>query len=159
MGADIHMFIVKDNKVDKQIFDDGMRNYEWFDNICHQGYDRVYDFFPCEIISKDSLPEGISKKESEYGYGFRKISVKDFCEWFEEYRPDIDAGWVNTYDKWLYESKGILPQELPKFREENEPDMYFIEVINTYDLSAELYTILRDGHYEGEDEIIYFFNR
>ena len=83
-----------------------------------------------------------------------------FLDWFEHTRPDIDAGWVSTYDKWLYETKGIVP-DLSHYLEEdaNPYDYHFIEVVNPWDSSAWLYNFIKNqSNAAPEDYIVYYFD-
>ena len=148
MGMDIHMSIINgDHYLQKEIFD--CRNSEWFNNLMDRGNDIEYEYLPTQSGIPEECPEDIKNKyELPAGdgyFGFNYITVKDFCEWFHEYRPDLDAGWVSTYDKWRIEKKHYVPDYIPHelSEEDNKDDMHFIEIINYYDCSRWLYKRLK----------------
>ena len=151
MGVDIHMYVVKKGSVlESEIFDG--RNSEWFNNLQGRGFDWEYDNLSIEWGISPNAPstdEFNSEELSDRGYyGFHHISAKKFVEWFEKYRPDRQAGWVSTYDKWRIENKGYIPEDLPLYldKEDNINDMHFIEYDNPYDCSKWLYDYLIE-HY------------
>lgn len=162
MGVDIHMSIVGQNGEFKHhdIFDG--RNSEWFDNITHSYHTSFYQNFPrmCDIPEK--VPDEIKEDHEDGGYyDFFHVRVGEFMDWFEETRPDIDVGWVCTYDQWLYQKKGIVP-ELSHFLDEddNPYDYHFIEVENPWDCSRWLYEFLiaNKETVNPEDFIVYYFD-
>lgn len=162
MGKDIHMFIVKDNEIlAKEIFDG--RNSEWFCNMAVNNCgDDCYEYLPVKYSWKDNVPEELSKKynqENDY-FDFRSVKVEDFKDWFYKYRPDIDAGWVTTYDKWRIEKKGYVPWDIKHYLDEDDDlrDMHFIEVSNPYDCSNWLCNYLVDNKVPNDADIIYCFD-
>ncbi len=167
MGVDIHMGIAsRDGKyIYDEIFDG--RNYEWFGNISGdvRGMTgEVYQNFPRNSGIPDNAPKELVKvynEERDTFYGFNYVKVADFLAWFSKVRPDTDAGWVTTYDKWLYEKKGIEP-EIKHYLsdEDNINDFHFIEVEDKWDCSKWLYDFLAE-HGESinvEDYIVYYFD-
>jgi hypothetical protein len=167
MGVDIHMGIAsRDGKyIYDEIFDG--RNSEWFGNISGdvRGMTgEVYQNFPRNSGIPDKAPEELVKvynEERDTFYGFNYVKVADFLTWFSKARPDVDAGWVTTYDKWLYEKKGVEP-EIKHYLsdEDNINDFHFIEVEDKWDCSKWLYDFLAE-HGESinvEDYIVYYFD-
>ena len=149
MGMDIHMSIINgDHYLQRKIFDG--RNSEWFNNLMNRGCDPEYEHIPTHFGIPEECPEDIKndfKKPAGDGYfGFNYITVEDFCKWFEKYRPDLDAGWVSTYDKWRIEKKHYIPDYVPHElnEEDNKDDMHFIEIINYHDCSRWLYKKLKN---------------
>ena len=164
MGVDIHLGIAtRDGKyVYNEIFDG--RNGEWFDNISGsiRGMsNEIYHTFPRISGIPDKAPEELVKAYKEDYYGFNYVKVADFLAWFTKMRPDVDAGWVTTYEKWLYEKKGIEPEIRHYLSDEyNINDFYFIEVENKWDCSKWLFDFLTE-HGESidpEDYIVYYFD-
>ena len=166
MGIDIHMFIVKDKKVlvdvAEEVFDN-FRNYEWFDNISDEGDSRAYNSFPAKYgISPQAPDDKDFDKSNTFGYyGFKYINVLSFKLWFLTYRPDKDAGWVTTYEKWQYENFRIIPEDIfhcrPKDADPN--DIHFIEFINHGEPSAELFEYLKNNDIDSSADIVYWFDR
>lgn len=161
MGMDISMYIVKDGKyVEKNIFDG--RNREWFQNLQNEGWDDCYNNLDIIFgISPQAPTELNIEKMQRNGYfGFYHIKVKRFKEWFRKYRPDRDAGWVSTYDKWRIENKGYVPNDVAHFlsADDNIEDMHFVEIINPYDCSAWLYRYLIEHDIDDNADITYWFD-
>lgn len=157
------MSIIRDGEyVKKEIFDG--RDSEWFDNLCGKGWDNVYDILPVEDGLPDLCPEQIREDKMENGYFcFRWIPVVDMIKWLEDKKPWIDAGWATTYEKWNYETRGIIDKDgLPHFKpnDNNEP-YYFIQYEKRYDCSKWLFDYLTKEYpqgSEGNDILIYYFD-
>ena len=81
-------------------------------------------------------------------FDFRAIKVNDYINWFRKYRPDKDAGWVSTYDKWRIENKGYIPEDIDHYLdpEANPADMHFIEIEKKYDCAKWLYDYIIDNN-------------
>jgi len=164
LGVDIHIHIVENNKIIKKDIFDG-RNYDWFDKL-QGGYNelqREYNYLKISQGFSTQTPKSIIEKYSEkFYYGHRHIKVKDFNEWFIKYRPDLDAGWVTTYDKWLIERKGVSISEIEYYKElpedANINDMHFIEFECPYDCSKWLYEYLINNNIDENADIIYCFD-
>ena len=163
MGMDIHMNIYKDGEPIKNNIFDG-RNSEWFNNLLGDGWDDVYDSFPTELgVSPQSNLCIEELKEKGYYFGFRYINVKVFKEWFIRNRPDIDAGWVSTYDKWFIENKKDyyidnieVCHNLPE--DARIEDMHFIEIPNQWDCSKWLYDYLINNKVNDSADINFYFD-
>lgn len=135
MGVDIYMSLIdKDgNLIMDNLYD--TRNYDWFDNMSGSMCDFEYSYLPTECGLPGKVPEKIKEiyeKRKEWGYtDFRYINVSDYFNWFKEYRPELKAGWVSTYDKWRIERKHWIPesdQVLFSLDEVvNKNDYHFIE--------------------------------
>ena len=163
MGMDIHMNIVKDGKIlFKDIFDG--RNSEWFNNLMNNGWNDEYDHLPSHMGIPENCPKEIEDdfnlSANEGYFGFYYMTVKAFKNWFDNYRPDIKAGWASTYDKWRIEKKHYSPDELPIFlsKEDNKDDMHFIEYIDYYDCSRWLYKYLKENEVPDDCYISYYFD-
>lgn len=163
MGVDIHMYIVAKNG--KMKFDNIFegRNREWFDALQNQSCDVVYDSCPIHRGLPECVPSKITDAQNhDIYYGFHYMNVSEFKTWFAEKRPDIDAGWCNTYDKWLYETKKIQPEVLYRELSEdaNPNDWHFIEVWNPYDCNCWLFNYLEDyaSYITDSDNIVYYFD-
>jgi len=160
IGKDIHMFIVNHQKeiLKKEIFDG--RNYEWFNQLCGGGDER-YDELPIVFGWSPFTPVSFKKKYSNENYfDFYHMKVKFFISWFEKARPDIDAGWVRTYEKWLYENKGIIPEiQHYLYPEENFilQDWHFI-TIEKHDCFKWLYDYLIENDIDKNADITYCFD-
>lgn len=160
MGVDIHLHIIKDQKVIAQDIFDG-RNSEWFDNLQGRGNDSGYDRLPTEYGFPDEAPNFIKEDAKKGGYyGFHYIIAGEFCEWFNKYHPDLQAGWISTFDKWQLERKKIIPEEfyyiLPN--DANDKDMIFCEWQNEYDCSLWLYNYLLEHEVYADAVIVYYFD-
>lgn len=161
MGVDMHLYICKNKKyIAEDIFDG--RNSEWFRNIQGEGNDEVYNSLPLSYGISDQAPAHFSDSfKGEMGYyGFHYIKVSDFCDWFIKHRPDEDAGWVTTYEKWAYENKGIKPEYLRRSLTKDDviEDMKFITITNEYDCSAWLYCYLVDNNIPDDAVVQYCFD-
>lgn len=155
------MFIVKEKKaLAKEIFDG--RNSEWFSNLSGTSKDNEYDHLPKKYGFSDQCPDWMRKKyRSDSGYyNFIYINVADFKNWFLKYRPDKDAGWVTTYDRWRIENKGYVPDYIEHYlsEEDNINDMHFVEVSNEYDCSLWLYNYLNENEIPNDATIWYCFD-
>lgn len=163
MGVDISMHIVsKDGELKYQDIFDG-RDTRWFDNISHNVTDDIYESFPSKYGLPENSPEIVRhafEHREEGFYDFFYVSVEEFMKWFLYKRPDIDAGWVCTYDKWLYEKKGVIP-ELAHYldKELNPNDYHFIEVEGSYEGSRWVYEFITNHNdIHPEDNIVYYFD-
>lgn len=159
MGMDIHMALVKNNEYVKENIFDG-RNSDWFNNMMGNGWDDLYDKLPINYGLSDQTPVEYEEKYKDWCFDYHYVNVKNFKEWFQKYRPDIDAGWVSTYDKWRIEKKGYIPKDILHYLPEdaNPADMHFVEVINPYDCSAWLFTYLVENDIEDDVDIVYCFD-
>ena len=165
MGVDIHMNIVKDNKILFPNIFEG-RNSDWFNNLQGSGWDYEYDHLPEYTGIPDKCPEEIKddfKKPAGAGYyGFHYMIVKEFKRWYEKYRPDLKAGWANTYNKWRIEKKHYVPEcGLPQYlsEEDNKEDMHFVEYVDYYECSRWLYKYLKEKDVPDDAYISYYFDR
>ena len=161
MGVDIHMHIIdKDGKVlAKEIFDG--RNSDWFNNLQGCGWDEEYDYFPAYSGLPENCAKEIKSFMGEIGYyGFCDMTIRDYRNWFNKYRPDIKAGWVSTYDKWRMERKHYIPEDLPisLSPEDNKDDMHFVEYENIHDCSKWLYNYLEKNDFPMDAHIVYYFD-
>ena len=130
------------------------RNSEWFDNISENG-NVIYRDFPLRYGKPKNCPSDFNPNEYYESY---YVYVGDFMRWFGMRRPDIDAGWVCTYDEWLYEEKGIYPEDMQKYiTEEEKFDMHFITALNEDEPSKKLYDMLYKNKYKDDDVIVYYF--
>lgn len=163
MGMDICMHIVKNGRFIKEDIFNG-RNSDWFMKLQGKSIRDEYAKMPIKIGVSKQTPNYnenfIADKKEEGCFDFFYISVKDFETWFEKYRPDIDAGWVSTYDKWRMERKGYCPDELPHWldAEDNIADMHFVEYNDPYDCSGWLYSYLVDNNIDEDADITYWFD-
>lgn len=164
MGVDIHMYVVKDKKVVADIATDifdNFRNYEWFDNISRNEEPGAYEYFTSEYGISKQAPDEIVKESTDFGcYDRFSITVKDFINWFRRYRPDKDAGWVTTYEKWQYENYSKIPYEICHYLPENANinDMHFIEMVNVHEPARELYEYLMKDSIPMDADIVYWFD-
>lgn len=161
MGMDIHIHIVKNGEyVVKNIYTG--RNSDWFDNMMGNGYDDCYNYLDLIFGISPQAPKNLDAKElSKKGYfDFFYVSVKNFKNWFKQYRPDISAGWVSTYDKWRIEHKGYIPEYMAYTltKEDILEDMHFVEVTNPYDPSAFIYSFLIENDIDDNADITYWFD-
>ena len=163
MGIDIHMFIVKNGEYLKKNIYTG-RNSDWFSNLQMEGWDNEYDYFPIWGGFPDDMPKehpSIEELQKNCYYGFFHIKVEDYINWFNEYKPHIDAGWVSTYDKWRIENKNYIPERLSHIldKDDNPADMHFIEVEKKYDNSKWLHDYLIENSIPMDAYIVYYFDR
>lgn len=144
MGVDIHMHLIsKEGGVIKEKIFKG-RNSEWFDNLSGRGPDPTYLYLDSKMGLPDNLPELI-KKDSEWCYGYRYVTLKDYFYWYQTYRPYLKAGWVRTYDKWMYEAKNIMPGDEDVYQEKPEgEDWEFLEYANEYCPDTKVFYTLID---------------
>lgn len=158
MGTDIFMYLVKDNQIVKDDIYKG-RDSEWFQNLRGDGWDDIYDELPRHYGVSPQAPSNLAEKANEtYHFDRMYMSVKDFKDWFDQYKPPLRAGWVTTYDKWNYERRGAIPDE-KRFldKEDNINDYHFIEYTDEFDKSLWLYNYLIDNNIEDDVDITYWF--
>jgi len=159
MGRDIHLNILSaEGEVLKQDIFDG-RNSEWFNNMCGNGDDSEYDHLNICYGSPENASEDFVKHYEDGYFNYRYINVRDFYDWFIKYRPDLDAGWVSTYEKWKMEKKGYIPEVIHYLPAKNNSiDMHFVEIENEYDCSRWLYNYLNDNNIPISANIVYCFD-
>ena len=165
MGVDIHMHIIsKDGTVKYEDIFDG-RDYDWFANLTGHCTDDSYRHFPYRVGIPENVPANI-KEYYDCGmrgcyYDFCYVNVGDFYDWYETARPDIRAGWLTTYERWLYTRKNIVPEELPRELdpEWNANDYHFTEVEFPYEPSRWLIEFF-DNHLDIgiDDYVVYYFD-
>lgn len=159
MGTDIMLNIVQDGEQIKENLFDG-RNYDWFDKLQGNGYNEIDNLLPVHRGLPSQVPQCYKEmEESDECYiEFYYMNVKEFKIWFTQYRPDLDAGWITTYEKWLYETKNIIPElahHLPT--DVVTEDWHFIEVEDEYNNFLWLYNILMDENISDNADIVYYF--
>lgn len=88
------------------------------------------------------------------------MKVSLFKAWFLAYRPDKDAAWVNTYDKWRIENKNYVPEDPKHYLDKDDDirDMHFIEFEDEYNCSRWLYNYLEDNDIPLTADIVYCFD-
>ena len=159
MGMDIMLNIVQDGEQIKENLFDG-RNYNWFEKLQSNGCDEIDEFLPVHRGLPSQVPQDYKEmEESDERYiEFYYMNVKEFKIWFAQYRPDLDAGWITTYEKWLYETKNIIP-ELSHYLPTDAviEDWHFIEVEDEYNNFLWLYNILTDENISDNADIVYYF--
>lgn len=158
MGMDIHMHIIEGEEfVDKDIYSG--RNIGWFNNLRGQGNNEEYDHLHVVVGIPKVGPKEIT---DDYGnkdyFDFSYCTVGDFLDWYYKYRPDLDAGWITTYEKWKMERKNITPEFLLREMPSGIPaeDLHFIEVVDEFDCSKWLAEYL-ESHFYTRDMIIVFY--
>lgn len=158
------MFIVRKGKVIKEDIC-GIRNQSWFDSMTDRSEYNEYDYLPIVFgWPEDIVPQNLRDLYSRDRLYFDHyhIKVKYFKDWYVTYRPNIDAGWATSYEKWLIEKKGYVPGYLPTALPEDADirDMHFIEYERVTDKSNMLYEYLMEhaNEVEDNDDIIYCFD-
>jgi len=161
MGMDITLSIVKDkNYIAEDIYPG--RNTEWFNNMMQRGNNALYDLLPIYHENSSQAPEDwinyYGNVDNCY-FGNSYVSVKDYKEWFEKYKPHVDAGWVYTYEKWEYETRGVEP-EVYHFLPDNANinDMHFIEIEDNWNPAKWLYDYLDEHKVPLDADIQYCFD-
>lgn len=134
MGVDITMMVVNHKNLSEVIMEDLYtgRNYDFFSIL----QDREEVSFPCH----NGLPEEMTEGEmfdlwkSGNYYDFHYITIKDFLQWINDYKPYLDAGWVTKYDAWQYNTRRIIPELYHYCPDSAVAGEYeFIEVYDKYD--------------------------
>jgi hypothetical protein len=161
MGVDIHMDLI--NKNGKAIEEDlyNGRNYEWFDQLEGNDASDIYEDFPRCIGLPKNPSESLKKAYETKGYyGFNYFYAKEFIKWFERVNPHIDAGWVTTYEKWLYSTKGVVPDISKKQLnpDDNVGDWKFLVIENFYNNFYKLYAKLEGRKDLDELIVTYYFD-
>lgn len=164
MGMDIWIHVVNKNGkyVKKDLFDG--RNRTWFCKINDEEdeyayvnwiYDYNADFVPADI-------KKIFNSEEYTGYfGFKAVKVADLLKWYEKYRPDLDAGWIRKYDKWQLTVKGIVPEVVYHYfdNDMNTNDWEWTEYIpKADDFIKEVIKELHDNKVKSDDFVIIYFD-
>ena len=155
------MHIIKDEEMIAEDIFDG-RNTEWFCNLQKEGNSPEYDYLPVKYGIPEKVPSLIKEDFEDCFYGFHYITVGGFIDWFEEFKPELHAGWATIHDWWLYRTKHVHPAEvytditsIPK----NERDNYeFNEFTDHYDCSLWLYNYLHNNHTPMDAIIVYYFD-
>ena len=108
MGTDIHIHLIANGKFLLEDMFDG-RNSFWFDKI-HNEEDE-YRYLNWQYnVENIALPQSVLKEVEEgdfYCYGFKYVKLSELLEWYDTYKPYIDAGWVRKIDAWKYRVKHI----------------------------------------------------
>lgn len=158
---DIHLNIVKNkNYIASDIFPG--RNTEWFNNMMQKGNNNLYDFLS---IHEGNSPQAPDSWGNYYGsddhsyFGNNYIHVKDFKDWFEKYKPHLDAGWVTRYEKWEYETREVIPKVLHFLPDDkNINDMIFTEIENKWDCAKWFYDYMAEHEIPLDADIQYCFD-
>ena len=163
MGMDITMMIVKDNDyLATDIFEG--RNTEWFNNMMGRGNNELYNHLP---IQAGNSPQTTKTWADYYGsedyadsyFGVTYVNVGDYKKWFEEFKPNVDAGWTTTYEAWEYKKRGIEPELYHYLPDDaNRHDMVFMEIESKYDCSKWLYDYLLEHKIPDDADIQYCFD-
>lgn len=148
-----------------KVYNECSRADELAKNLSGQGWNIAYDFLPYIDSAPKLIPENERHLlvETLHYYDFRCINIKDYFDWFRKYCPCTDAGWVTTYEKWLYDTKNIVP-EVSHYLDKDavKEDTHFIEVMDDEEPGYWLYTHL--GEFNTKNPIaeyymyIYFYN-
>lgn len=157
MGADIHIYVVKDKKVIADDLYDG-RHYEWFDNLTGRGNSEEYDHLETLYGISPQAPDEFNEKYTKENcyYGFYYISVGDFKKWYQKYQPCRKAGWASTWEAWAIENKGLVPEYLSRYKEGD--DQIFVEYTDLYEPSRHIYEYLMDNRIDDDADLTYFFD-
>ena len=162
MGVDIHLTIVKDNTVIAEEIFPG-RNTSWFQELDGDGWQPEYDHLNSHYGHSEQTPKEYIEKYESWTYGARHINVKEYKDWFVKYRPDKHAGWATTYEKWEYENKGKVPEDLPisltQLENYDINEMHFIEYEDEYDCSRWLYNYLIDNNIDDAADLDWCYDR
>lgn len=161
MGTDIHLHIIDKNGEFLYKYIYSFRNYEWFDNLCGRGCNPVYDKLKIQSGLPPVANEEIVKDLNEYGcYDPHYIVVKDYLDWGAECCPEIDAGWVTTREKWLYDTKGVYPENIKYALAEDDviEDMVFASFKDIYDPNIKIYNFCIDNEIPEDAYIVYYFD-
>ena len=157
MGVDIHTFIVKDKKIIAENLYDG-RNSEWFNNLQGRGddieYERLYTMYGISPQAPDEFNEKYSQKNGYYGFYY--ISVGEFKEWYEKYKPYLKAGWASVWDAWAIKNKGYIPDYLSHYKEDESE--VFIEYNDLYEPSRHIYEYLIEHEIDNDADFQFFFD-
>lgn len=158
MGVDIHMFVTKGKEIIAENIFNG-RNTNWFNNLMGQGNDEEYDELPVIHRTSKDIPDKILEEYESGYYGFSHCTVKEFIDWFNEYRPDVDAGWVTTYEKWKIEHKNYVPDYVCHDMPIDVPieDLHFVEIVDKHDCSRWLVEYLESNPDVTDDMLIVFY--
>lgn len=161
MGMDIHMSIVKDGKI---LFDniyDG-RNTAWFNNLMGKGCKWEYDYLKIKSGLSKQSPENQNNLEKDGYFGFNHINVGDFMEWYYEYKPFLDAGWITTRTEWLVKNKGYILDSDDVYYSLNEIDGNINDYVFSEFSIHENSTFIKDFIVENEvlygADICYYFD-
>lgn len=161
MGTDIHLHIIDKNGefLYKDLYN--FRNYEWFDNLCSRGSNPIYDKLNIRVGLPPVANKEIVDDINEYGYyDPHYIIVKDYMDWGEDCCPEIDAGWVTTREKWLYDTKGVYPESIKYALAEDDiiEDMVFASFKDIYDPNIKIYNFCIDNEIPEDTYIVYYFD-
>lgn len=168
MATDIHMYLIdnKGNIINDNLYDG--RNYHWFDNITNRYTDFEYSYFPAHyglpLFEDIKIPKKIENDYTEKrGYDFYYMKLKDYLNWFNQYKPHIKAGYFTEYDKWLIENKGYIPDEdevITHIENIEHPEIYiFMTYENIYNPDKKIISKIDITDDSIEDYyIIYYFD-
>lgn len=134
MGVDMDMMVMRDDGavVMKDMFMG--RDSDWFEKLQMYSCEEIYDdFLPAfsgiPSFSPKELQRVYAEYEGEGFYGFHFMKVEDYLNWYDTYKPNIDAGWVSAYEKWKIERRHWKPEYLTRYRPEDAApdDVFFVE--------------------------------
>ena len=130
----------------------------------------AYEKIPVRIGWENcGVPEELRKKYTEpdeEGYldyfDFCKIKVEDFVNWYYETKPFEKAGWVHRYEKWLYDTKGIIPYEDDVYHywsgDFHAEDICWLEYIDTWEPSCSIMEYFLEHNIPGDSFFIFCFD-
>lgn len=152
MGLDMICYIRDKNGVNLTDNLVDFRDSTYFTEVMGQGIKVEYQVlsdkmcYDEKLFAKEQEEEKETREEgySTGNFGFKAISVKDFKDWFNKYKPYHKAGYVKRYTAWLYQKKGIAPYEdnvvhYATKEEIEDEDLVFLEYMED-DFATELYT-------------------
>ena len=165
MGMDMTIHVIRGKEFIEKDFFNG-RKREWFDNMRDRGNEEEYDFLPVSYGLPSEVPDEVLadfQKEDCY-FDFRYMTVRDYIDWYRKYRPDLNGGWVTSYDRWRIEKKGHVPANPIHYLSQevidaNGGDLHFVTWEDPFDCARWLYNVLMDCCEIGQDDlIVYYFD-
>lgn len=156
MGVDIDIKIInKDGKILVDNILNGIRNYEWFDNLQGRGFNAAYNYLPKNRINEINTE---NLDIDEFDYGVTAYRLQEFLDWYETYSPNWYAGWVPKWKAFNYRERNIplSPEDLLFMVDKDEVHNYeWVEYANPYDPCTEI-IIIANREIIGMDSYLFF---
>lgn len=163
MSTSIFMDIIdsKGHYLKEDIF--RWHSQKWFNNLRKCGDGLAYKTLPAKKGLPNVIPKALQtayqEKENLGYYDFFYFSIKDFFAWYEAAEPDIQRGYVSSFDEYFYYFKKILPTHIysSTIGLKCPSDYHYIKIIDPYEWGGWLYRYLHSLDLSEDSYVVYHF--